>query len=48
MQSIEGFTPDYTNPAAVTFRPTNGGSATCQVTYNGTTGEVQAIITNCD
>ena len=40
MQSLEGFTPDYTTATAVTFRPTNGGSATCQVTYNGTTGAV--------
>lgn len=42
LQSIEGFTPDYTVPTAVTFRPTNGGSATCQVIYNGTTGIVAA------
>ena len=40
LQSLDGFTPDYTDPDDVTFRPTNGGSATCQVTYNGTTGAV--------
>lgn len=40
LQSLDGFTPDYTTATAVTFRPTNGGSATCQVTYNGTTGAV--------
>lgn len=40
LQSLDGFTPDYTTATAVTFRPTNGGSATCQVTYNGTTGVV--------
>jgi MSHA pilin protein MshA len=40
MQSTEGFVLDYTTPTAVTVRPTNGGSATCQVTYNGTTGAV--------
>lgn len=40
LQSTEGFTIDYTTATAVTFRPTNGGSATCQVTYNGTTGAV--------
>jgi MSHA pilin protein MshA len=42
IQSIDGFTPDYTTATAVTFRPTNGGSATCQVSYNGTTGAVDA------
>lgn len=40
LQSLDGFTPDYASATAVTFRPTNGGSATCQVTYNGTTGLV--------
>jgi MSHA pilin protein MshA len=40
LQSTEGFTLDYTTATAVTVRPTNGGSATCQVTYNGTTGAV--------
>lgn len=48
MQSIEGFTADYTTATAVTFRPTNGGSATCQATYNGTTGVVAAVTTDCD
>jgi MSHA pilin protein MshA len=41
-----GFVTDYTTATAVTFRPATGGSATCQVTYNGTTGAV-AIATNC-
>jgi len=40
LQSIDGFTPDYTTATAVTFRPTNGGSSSCQATYNGTTGIV--------
>ncbi len=40
MQSLDGFNVDYTTPTAVTFRPTNGGSATCQAEYNGTTGAV--------
>ncbi len=40
LQSTEGFTVDYTTATAVTFRPTNGGGANCQVTYNGTTGAV--------
>lgn len=40
MQSVDGFVVDYTTATAVTFRPTNGGSATCQASYNGTTGIV--------
>ena len=40
LQSTDGFAADYTTPTAVTFRPANGGSATCQATYNGTTGAV--------
>lgn len=40
LQSLEGFTPDYTTATAVTFRPTNGGSSNCQATYNGTSGIV--------
>ena len=47
LQSIDGFTPDWTTPAAVTFQPTNGGSATCQVTYNGTTGAVAVVPGGC-
>lgn len=43
MASLEGMpAPDYTNPAAVIFRPT-GGSAACQATYNGTTGVVTVV-----
>ncbi len=40
LQSTDGFDVIYTDPAAVTFRPNNGGSATCGLTYNGTTGNV--------
>lgn len=47
MQDTSGFTIDYTVPAAVTFRPTNGGSATCQASYNGTTGAVSTDVTGC-
>lgn len=48
MQSIEGFTPTY-GAGTVTFWPTNGGSATCQVAYDGTTGAaaVTATVANC-
>lgn len=47
MQSLEGFNVDYTTPTAVTFRPTNGGSATCQAEYNGTTGAVTIDTDGC-
>jgi MSHA pilin protein MshA len=47
MESYDGYDVDYTLPAVVTFRPTNGGSATCQATYNGTTGQVTVNTTNC-
>ena len=42
IDSMNGYTADYTTATAVTFRPSNGGSATCQVSYNGTTGVVDA------
>ncbi|PKO45081.1 MAG: mannose-sensitive hemagglutinin A [Betaproteobacteria bacterium HGW-Betaproteobacteria-22] len=47
LQSTDGFTVDYTTPTAVTFRPTAGGSATCQASYNGTTGAVTVTTTGC-
>jgi MSHA pilin protein MshA len=47
LQSIDGFTPDYTTATAVTFRPTSGGSATCQASYNGTTGAVTVTTSGC-
>jgi len=43
----EGVTPDYTTATAVTFRPVNGGSATCQASYNGTTGAVAVATGGC-
>ena len=48
IQSTDGFAVDYATPAAVTFRP-NGGTATCQAVYNGTTGvvTVAATVANC-
>jgi MSHA pilin protein MshA len=45
--STDGFTVDYTTATAVTFRPTNGGSATCQASYHGTTGVVTVTTTGC-
>jgi MSHA pilin protein MshA len=47
LTSIDGFTPDYTTATAVTFRPTSGGSATCQAAYNGTTGIVTVTTSGC-
>jgi MSHA pilin protein MshA len=47
LQSTDGFNVVYTAPTAVTFQPTNGGSGTCGVTYNGTTGAVAVAIGGC-
>lgn len=47
MQDLSGYTVDDTVPTAVTFRPTNGGSLTCQASYNGTTGIVTTNILGC-
>jgi MSHA pilin protein MshA len=47
LSSTNGFAIDYTTPTAVTFRPSNGGSATCQVAYNGTTGAITVTKTGC-
>lgn len=44
---FEGFTADYTTATAVTFRADDGGSATCQAAYNGTTGVVTTTATGC-
>jgi len=46
LQDTSGFTIDYTTPTAVTFRP-SGGTATCQASYNGTTGVVSTDVSNC-
>lgn len=45
--TLDGFNVDYAAPAAVTFQATSGGSATCQATYNGTTGAVAVVTTGC-
>jgi MSHA pilin protein MshA len=44
--STEGMTVDYTSATAVTFTP-SGGSADCQAVYNGTTGVVTTVTSNC-
>jgi len=44
--AIDGYTIGYgTDP--VTFRPNNGGSATCQASYAATTGIVTTTTTGC-
>ena len=43
----QGFTADFTTATAVTFRPTNGGGATCGITYNGTTGLATVVASGC-
>ncbi len=47
IQDMTGFTADYTTATAVTFRPANGGSATCGAVYNGTTGVVTTDVSGC-
>jgi len=47
LQAVDGYTPDYTTATAVSFQPVNGGSATCEVLYNGTTGVVTVDDANC-
>lgn len=47
LASTNGFAIDYTTPTAVTFRPTNGGGATCQVSYNGSTGAISVDKSGC-
>lgn len=47
LQSMDGFTADYTTSTAVTFRPNNGGGARCQAVYNGTTGAVSVTTSGC-
>lgn len=46
MQGLQGYTADYT-ASPNTFRPDNGGSGTCQATYNGTTGATDAATGGC-
>ena len=36
-----------TNPNPSTWRPSSGGGATCQATYDDTTGVVSAVTTGC-
>ncbi len=46
MVDLSAYTVNYGVPTAVTFQP-SGGSATCQASYNGTTGLVTTVTTGC-
>ena len=46
MQSTDGYNVDYTVATDVTFRPANGGNASCQASYN-TNGTVTVTSTGC-
>ncbi len=46
LQDTGGFTITYAAGVA-TFQPTNGGSATCQVTYAEAAGTVTPTVTGC-
>lgn len=46
MDNLNAVTPVYTT-APVTFTPVNGGSATCRVEYDGTTGVATPVIGGC-
>lgn len=46
LSNTAGITINYSTPIAVTFQPA-GGSATCQVTYNGTTGATAVVTSGC-
>lgn len=48
LQSLDGFTPDYSTATAITFRPTSGGNANCQASYDSTTGLVATpVVSGC-
>lgn len=47
LSSYEGFLIDYSSAPTVIFRPTSGGSATCNVKYDATTGTVAADTSGC-
>lgn len=46
IQGTDGFNVT-TSGTVVTFRPKNGGSATCQVTYDGSNGQVDVDVSAC-
>ena len=47
MQSPSGMVIAHTAGVSSTFRPTNGGSATCQATYTQATGAASSVKSGC-
>jgi len=47
MDNLNAVTVAYPSATTVTFTPNNGGSATCRVEYNGTTGVATPVIGGC-
>ena len=45
MNGTNGFNVSFAAPAAVTYQPTLGGSATCQASYDGTADATSGSIT---
>ena len=48
ISSTDGFTVAYTLGGASTFQPTSGGSATCQASYDDTSGKVTVTTSGCN
>jgi MSHA pilin protein MshA len=46
MQGLDGYTIAHAAPTS-TFRPNNGGNATCQASYNANTAAVTVTSTGC-
>jgi MSHA pilin protein MshA len=46
--STDGFTVAYVAGGSSTFRPTSGGSATCQASYDDTNGKVTVDTSGCN
>lgn len=46
MQGLDGYTVAHASPTS-TFQPANGGSGTCQASYNSNTGTVTVTSTGC-
>ncbi len=47
MQGLDGYTVAHPGAPTSTFQPNNGGSATCQASYNSNTGSVTVNSSSC-
>jgi MSHA pilin protein MshA len=45
--STNGFNIAYPTATTVTFQPTNGGGANCQITYDGSNGAISVSNSGC-